>query len=346
MSENIDKRVREDEFYAQKFYFSYSGLNRLAYAPQLFYRHYVLNQRDDVMTDALLQGKVIHCKLLDDGSFDKQFILLPGTIPGDNAKAIVLKIYEEWKELRPAGVTLKDYRTSIIAILKEINLHQSLTDDKKAPMLTGDDKRMDKIANQQNDDYFTFLKQSDGRDVVDIETLDYCIQVVDVLKQNSEINALLGLSPGEENIQVFNELPMQMELAGKPFGLKGILDNVKVDFDKKTIQINDLKTTSKSISDFQESVEYWNLWMQAAIYDTMVRETFLRADGIDESEWTVEFTFIVVDKYIQMYPFKVTPESMVIWKAKLEQKIMEAEWHYMSRNYSLPFIFATSQVTL
>jgi len=346
MSENIDKRVREDEFYAQKYYFSYSALNRLSYAPQMFYRHYVLNQRDDKMTDALLQGKIIHCKLLDDGSFDNNFILLPGTMPGDNAKAIVQKIYEEWKELRPEGVTLKDYKTRIIEILKEINLHQALTDDKKAPMLTGDDKRLEKIATQQNDDYFEFLKRSEGRDVVDIETLDYCVSVVDVLKQNSEVDALLGLSAGEENVQVFNELPIQMELAGRPFGLKGILDNVKVDFDKKVIQVNDLKTTSKSISDFQESVDYWNLWMQAAIYDTMVRETFLRSNDIDETDWSVEFTFIVVDKYTQVYPFRVSPESMVIWKAKLEQKILEAEWHYTNRNYSLPYVFATSKVTL
>jgi hypothetical protein len=43
----------EDRFYDNKFYFSYSGLNKLLYSPSIFYKHYVLNQQED-RTDAHL----------------------------------------------------------------------------------------------------------------------------------------------------------------------------------------------------------------------------------------------------------------------------------------------------
>ena len=337
METNVDKKLIEDEFHASKFYFSYSSLNRLLYAPQLFYRHYVLNQREDVLTPALLQGKVIHCMLLDNGSFEKQFILLPGTIPSDNPKIVVDRIYQEWKETKPEGVTLADYQQSILSILSEINLHQSLKTDVQ---------RMEKLNTPQNNEYFDFLKRSEGRDVVDIETLDFCTKVVESLKQNSEICALLGLVE-EPGIQVFNEMPLECDVEDMPMiGIKGILDNIKIDHEKKTIWINDVKTISKSVSDFEESVEFWNLWLQAAIYDTMVRKTFLTVDGVNPAEWEVIFTFVVVDKYLQVYPFEVSKATMVKWKAQFAEKLKEGEWHFNNRCYTLPYRFLVERVIL
>ncbi len=43
------------KFYENKFYFSYSGLNKLLYSPAMFYSHYVLIEREDG-TDAPLVG--------------------------------------------------------------------------------------------------------------------------------------------------------------------------------------------------------------------------------------------------------------------------------------------------
>jgi orotate phosphoribosyltransferase len=54
------------------------------------------------------------------------------------------------------------------------------------------------------------------------------------------------------------------------------LDNVVVDHNSKTIFINDLKTTGKSIQDFPESVEYYKYWMQAVIYVMLASEKFLK----------------------------------------------------------------------
>lgn len=335
----VDKTLLENEFYGAKFYMSYSGLNKLVYAPQLFYRHYVLKQREDEITPALLQGKVIHCLLLDNGSFDKQFLLLPGNMPSNNPKKVIERVFAHWAETSVASSppNLGDYKDKILEVLKEINLHQSLKTD---------EQRLEKILTDANKEYFQFLLKQDGKDIVDIPTLEYCTEVAELLKQHPEVKDLLGLEVNTDSIQVFNELPIQMEPDNYSFGLKGIVDNVKIDFEKKLIKINDLKTTSKSLVEFKETIEFWNLWMQAAMYDIMVRHAFLQSNGIDQSEWTVEFTFIVVDKYKQVYPFRVTDETMVQWNEKLREKLKEAEWHYSSRRYDLPYELATSQVLL
>lgn len=340
----------EREFFAKDFQMSYSGLNKLVFSPALFYTHYVLRQRDEEMSPALLNGKVIHCLLLDDGSFDNQFILLPGTMPGDNTKKVIHKVFEKSQDGDVVSTDLKQYPDEIVAILAEMKLHQSLTDDKKADkdgvMRTGDQKRVDKIVTPESVEYFEFLFLKGERDVVDIPTMEYCAEIVELLRANEKVMYLLGVGAPEAHIQSMNELMIETSEEGLPFGLRGILDNVKIDHSQKTISINDLKTTSKSIADFPESVDFWNLWMQAAMYKKLVTQEFLLNNELDPSEWNIEFAFIVVDKYKQIYPFKVLPETLLKWEEQLEMKLLEAKWHFENERFDLPFLYATTEVKL
>jgi len=122
------------------------------------------------------------------------------------------------------------------------------------------------------------------------------------------------------------------------------LDNVKVDHDAKIIYLNDLKTTGKTISDFKETVDFFNYWAQIAIYYRLVAYKFYEL--LKDEKWKVETAFIVIDKYQQVYPFKVSTLTMQKWQAQLEEKLNEAEWHYKERNYKLPYEFANGLVTL
>jgi hypothetical protein len=143
-------------------------------------------------------------------------------------------------------------------------------------------------------------------------------------------------------VDIYNEQFLNAE-TDKPFGLKGVVDNIKINFDEKIIYINDLKTTGKTITDFKETIEFFNYWAQAAIYERLVRYKF--SDLITE-EWKVVFNFIVIDKYQQVYPFEVSSETMNNWQLKLESNLDEAAWHYTNREYTLPHQFATGKVIL
>jgi len=357
-----DERTRtaEHEFFAKRFGMSYSSLNKLVYAPALFYKDYVLKQRDDEVTTALLQGKVIHCLLLDDGSFDKQFILLPGTEPSDNVKKVIEAVYQHCVESTKDGAMcsgqLNSYSDIILKTMLDMKFHQSLTDDKKADkdgvMKTGDQKRVDKVVSDSTQEYFQFLFNRGDRDIVDIPTMDYCAQIVELLRENDAVKQILGLSGLEDHIQILNEVMMEADTFAAykenplPFGFKGILDSVKIDHQKKEIRITDLKTTSKAVTDFPEAVQFWNLWIQAVMYKNLVTQEFLLANEMDPKEWTIIFTFLVIDKYKQIYPFEVSPATMLQWEADFAVKIEEARWHFENQKFDLPFKFANSSILL
>jgi hypothetical protein len=328
----------EDEFYSKLLFLSYSGLNKLLWSPQLYYKHYVLQQKEEKLDSYLIDGKVIHNLLLDDGSFDKNFILLPSTLPTGNSRLVVDKVFEVHKNGGAADISiLAQYPQDILEILKNINLHQSLKTD---------EQRLAKIITEENSSYFEFLKLKGSKDLIDSETLQRCNEAVDVLKNNSKITELLGTYRSEmENTKIYNELELSLDksILLRAFGLKGIVDNIKVDYDNKIVYINDLKTTGKTISDFKETVEFYNYDLQAAIYHRLVKEKLKDIIGTD---WKIIFHFIVVDKYQQVYSFEVSPETMESWLVKLENKLDEAEWHYKNKKYNLPFAFETSQILL
>ena len=331
----------EKEFYSKPLYLSYSGLNKLLFSPKLYYKHYVLQQREEKLESYLIDGKVIHNLLLDDGSFDKSFILLPSTLPTGNSRLVIDKVFEKHKEhiLSSFGTigTLDDFGKDILDILKQINLHQALKTD---------GQRFAKIITEETISYFEFLKVKGTKDLIDSETLQRCNEAVDVLKNDSKAAELLGTFRSEmENSRIHNELELSLEssVVLRAFGLKGIVDNIKVDFENKIVYINDLKTTGKTISDFEETVQYYNYNLQAAIYHRLVKEKL--KDSIN-ADWKIVFHFVVVDKYNQVYCFEVSPTTMQNWQNDLDLKLDEAEWHYKNNKYNLPFKFETSQVTL
>jgi hypothetical protein len=331
----VDPKQLEAEFFAKTFEFSYSGLNRLLYSPKLFYTYYILGQREERLDAHLIEGKVIHCLLLNNGSFDEQFLISPGNLPGDNARMIIDRIYNQVKE---GPGLLENYSVEILEILKEINLHQKLKTN---------EQRLEKILTEQNVSYFEFLKTKGNKDLIDTETLERCTKGAEELRNNTKVRELLALDIlATDDFGIYNEIALNspQESTEFPFGFKGILDNLTVDLKNKIVRINDLKTTSKTLGDFKESVEYYHYWLQAAIY-IMLARWFLK-DVIKSKDWKFIFHFIVLDKYNQVYPFEVQYTTMMEWDAKFALAVHQAKWHFESREFSLPYEFATGTIKL
>jgi len=327
-----------ERFYKDKFYFSYSGLNKLLYSPGLFYNHYVLNQREDSKDAHLVGGSVLHCLLFDPERYDEKFINMPGKFPTDSQKKIIDNIFRIHCSIGNNSLFLEDYSTDILTDLLTTNLYQALKTDAQ---------RLEKILTEENKGYFEFLKNSLDKSIVDEPTLNGCKAQVEILKINKDVRALLQLDKTEEDnhIEVYNELHIKMDHDKLPFGLHGYLDNVVIDKDSKTIFVNDLKTTGKSIQDFPDAVEYYKYWMQGVMYLVLAAEKFLKDDP-DKNAWKIQVTFIVIDKYNLVYPFQVSDESMSEWKKDFKEILNIAQWHYENKNYSLPYDLAVGNFKL
>jgi len=323
-----------DRFYRQKFYFSYSGINKLLFSPVMFYNHYVLNQREDGTDAHLVGGRVLHCLLFEPDKYDEHFISLPGKIPTDNQKKIIDNIFKYHLTVGNNTLNLSDYSQDILTQLLTANLYQTLKTDQQ---------RLDKILTPENTEYFEFLKLSLDKAIVDQPTLDGCKVAVEVLKNNSNVRALLQLDRDEEDktIEAYNELFVKADVDNLPFGFHGVLDNVVVDHNTKTIFINDLKTLGKSIQDFPDSVEYYRYWIQAVIYVLLAKEKFSITD-----DWNVQVTFIVIDKYNQVYPYQVSSETLAKWSESFEDIVQKIKWHYENKRYDLPYELALGNVKL
>lgn len=330
---------KEERFYTKEFNFSYSSLNKLLYSPRKFHKEYILGEREELIEAYLIEGKVIHALLLEDGSFDDTFILSPSKIPnyGTGERIVIDTLFARLKPTFTEDViyNLDQFQNEILEILKDIPLHQKLKTDAQ---------RIEKIVTEGNISYFEFLQTKKDKTLIDSELLDKCTRLVEEVKKNEVICNLLALGRGNtDTFAVYNELPLTASLELYPFGIKGVIDNLVVDVEAKKVYINDIKTTSKSLMDFKESVDYYNYWLQAGMYNKLIAN-FL-SEVIDPS-WIIEIRFIVIDKYGGVYPFKVSEQTMTDWYIATEDVLNRAKWHYTERNFDLPMELAKGEINL
>jgi hypothetical protein len=336
-NEGQDPRILEDMFYAKQFAFSYSSLNKLLHSPGLFYRQYVLGDREELTEASVIEGRVIHALLLDQESFTDEFVIAQSKLPSDNVRDVIGRIYEIHKSEDEKRMQLSDFKDEILEILKEKNFYQSIKKD---------EDRLAKIITEDSQEYFTFLRMSSKKTPISTDTYSRCVEVVDSMK-NHPCMKIMGMDDNSDLNLVYNELMVEIdsEYAGFPFGLKGTIDNMFIDNDNKTIRINDVKTTSKTIAEFPETVKYYNYWMQAAIYMRLGRSLAQNLKD-DYKDYAIVFSFVVIDRYNQVYVFEVSEETMTNWEIDLQEKLHEAKHHYESRDYSLPYKFLKSKVML
>lgn len=331
-------KLMEEDFYKAPFKFSYSSLNKLMWSPGAFYQIYILGNKEERMDAHLVQGKIIHCLLLEEAKFDNYFIISPSTLPTGNTKTVIDAVYRHYIEVSRNGderTELAEFTNAILDVLKDVNLHQSLKTD---------EQRIDKIITPDAISYWSFLKNKGNKILISQEDYTFCKNAVDLIKTDKYICSLIGCDVTEfDNKEVYNEVLLECKVNDKSFGLKGILDNIVLDHDKKMIYINDVKTSSKDLKDFPESVEYYNYWMQAAIYVTLVTVKYIH---LLHQGYQVRFNFVVIDRMFQVYAFPVKENTLESWFDRLSRCLDKAEWHYTNKRFDLPYEFATGSITL
>jgi hypothetical protein len=336
MQESI--KTMENDFYKKPFEFSYSSLNKLLWNPQAFYQIYVLGNREEKTESYLVNGKIIHCLLLEPEKFNDQFIVSPAKLPTDSTRSVVDRVYAHAVELQANGdarTEFTDFSDAVLDVLKDINLHQSLKTDQQ---------RIDKMYTAEAMNYWEFLKAKGNKTLIDQETYDFCKTGVDLIKMNPEICDLIGCNITDfSNKEVFNELFVNAQMNNKPFGVKGIIDNLVIDHDKKIIYINDIKTTSKDLKDFPSSIEFYNYSLQAAMYCSLIGIKFI---NLIDRGYELKFHFVVIDRSYQVYAFPVSENTLNNWLSALMTGLEKAEWHYINKNYDLPYDFALRKVIL
>mgnify|MGYP003118812400 CR=1 FL=1 len=324
----------QDIYNNMGFKFSYSSLNRLNFSPKLFYKDYILKNKEIRTDKHLIEGKLLHLLLLQPEKFNEHFSKLPGKVPSD----AVRRVLNEVKDNLPGheDPKLDTLQPEIIAALKHQDLYQSMKSDAK---------KFEKINVTANQEYFKFLLTQEGKDIIDQTMYDKCEHNVLVIKENKEIMNLLDpvITDFElDDTETHNEQYLECELKDLKFGLKGYVDRYIVDHKNKAITIIDLKTSGKSLAQFPETVEFYNYWLQAAVYTLLVMK------NVEEKakDYKINFNFIVIDTYSQVYNFEVRDETLQNWGDDMWAKLKAAEYHLKEMKFDLPYDFLINKVML
>jgi hypothetical protein len=330
--------ILEKDFYSKKFYYSYSSLNKLIWNPQIFYQMYVLGLKEEKLEQHLVQGKLIHLLLLEPEMFAEEFMMTPGTIPSGNLRTVIDRVFRHYAELSRNGddrTELAQFDGAILDVMADMNYFQNLKTDQQ---------RLDKIITAEAVSYWEFLKTKGNKTLVDPDTLKFCQDAVEIIKTNQQVCSLIGCNVTDfDNKEVINEKNILIDLPNQAYGLKGIIDNLVIDHDNRTIFVNDIKTTSKDLKDFPESIEYYSYWLQAVVYMIMVSQVYAQ---LLNNGYQVKFHFVVIDRTFQSYAFPVSEKTLNSWLDRFTECIKKAEWHYQNRSYDLPYEFAQGLVVL
>ena len=337
----------------KKFYFSFSSITKLMREPKKFYDEYILKNYDDSSKKFLDVGSLAHQLTLDPETFAENIVVMTCKIPSDSPRAVidtVFKLYGAVKleEEPDRPLILDNFKKYILLELERQDLYQNLKDtqkkgEPKGTMHTGDEKRLEKILIDSNRIYFTTLGTGYKKIIVDFQMIEKAQKKRDAIMADERACELLSEQDG---IETRFEMKLEAELAGYNFGLRGILDCVKVNNKTKTIIINDLKTTSKTLKkwedDFIESPYMY--WLQPIVYKELVLS--LLPTEKDRLGWTLQVNFIVVDCDDNVHCFPVSPESLAKWEGGAKNVYDKAKWHLDNNKYQKSYEYYNNLVSL
>lgn len=322
----------ENSFKKEEYYFSYSGLNKLIFSPVLFYNHYILGEKEDKLDSYMVEGRLLHCLLLEPENFDKQFVVAMDKLPSDNAKIIMDRLCRDYPDVE----NVNELEDQILNMMVEMNYFQSLKTD---------EQRLTKLLTDDTKKYHEFVFNSKGKTVIDSATKNKIEAAAEKLRTDPEIVNTLRLNHSEfdTDVEVHNEIFLEYKLEDYCFaGVKGFIDNLVIDHKNKKVIVNDFKTTGKTLLDFKDTIEYYNYWLQMGIYTLLVEEMLKEKD----LNYEINHNFVVVDKYSQHYVFPVSVNTFKEWYKKTKVMLKIGDYHLKNDAYSLPYQLLVEKVYL
>jgi ATP-dependent helicase/DNAse subunit B len=321
-----------------KMYLSYSSLVKLTQNPKQFHKEYILGERETLENRYLKQGGLFHLFVLEPENFDEKFIVLPEKLPSDSVQQVIRNVFDKFKVTADEIFTIDliDLEGPILQELKEINLYQSYKTDKQ---------RMDKVASPEGILYFNTMRDAEahGKVIVDMKLVNDAKEKAHFMLANDDVGGLLH--DETMHIDVRKEMELKMDLKEYSFGLKGIIDLLRIDAKEETIHIVDFKTTSKSLDDWRaDFVESpYMYWLQMMIYKELV---YSLVPEDSKRAWKLKVWFPVIDKDNQVYVFPVSTETLHESQMKAVGVYDIAEWHISKKIYDLPYSYEKGIVEL
>jgi len=255
---------------------SFSGLNKLAYSPLLYKKHILEPVSED--TTYFRKGSLLDCMLTEPDKELERFAVANVEVPGGMME-VFCKVFASYPGDEDEAFEVA-YDTAGFKLKKD-TVKKRLQD----PLYEA---------------FITFLKTNKDKQVVSIAEHAEARQMADMLKYGTYTEKYFKES--SEVVEVHNQLKIDWEYEVidkrdgntiRRYNCKSILDKVIIDHLDKTIQPIDIKSTGKSVYDFESSFKRFGYFRQAAFYMTAIRYWAI-LNGYGEYQ-LLNFIFIVAE---------------------------------------------------
>ena len=250
------------------------------------YLHKMLSgQGEEEKSVALTKGTMIHEYLLQPEEFQKDYVVWNKSRPASAQEELFCQALADSIEIEPNKALLSAYKAAYVTSGKSEEKVLSEA-SKKASALK---------------DYIDFKKSGDKREMI---TNYQAIQLQTIKSNISKHKAACKLLKPADNEKVFHEFHINWTYSGSSndnndiitCSCKSLLDSVTFDFDKKQIQLMDLKTTSH-LHNFADAVNTYDYTRQLYYY-TLALTWYIKNELKENpDDWKFSWYIIAIDSF-------------------------------------------------
>lgn len=300
--------ISDKEYFGKNYsnYISNSRLNLLKEeyngSPSKFFEGLALNTQ---YSDSLLFGSAIHELVLQPESF----VIAP-EINRPTAKAGMMA-----DELYRSDGKVPTY-DAIKKASEKLDYYKSSMNSDKADTLKSKCKEYWRLRADFENNY------KDSKEIIylsdrDREKLNFCLESLE--KDNEIIGQLHAENKTETGFERTFLLDVKVEAPeNKPFilKLKGKLDNFIIDKENNCIIVNDLKTTGRPVSEFENAINRFSYYREMAMYSYLL--CLYAKEKYDMQAPIIKSNFLVVET-IPKYSTQVFPMTKKLFKEGLKE---------------------------
>ena len=258
---------------------SYSTLSR--FSKEGF--HKIDTLFDQISTSSLQFGSLVDTLTLSPEEFDDKFLVVNITLDEDTA-TIIKSIYDNFKDQFQHFLQIPIVQVSQIAKQNGFWPADKWSDNARYNGLL---KKGD--VNQ----YYGFLRESDGKTVITSEQYQDALKCVQALKTSEATRFYFADNVPNHPVQRYYQLKFKHNF--RSIDYKCMADLILVDYTNKKIYPVDLKTSSSNEDEFYKSFIKWNYFIQSKLYYRIIRECLLKDEFFKDFELE-DYTFIVINK--------------------------------------------------
>ena len=301
---------------------SHSSLSALRVSPRYFQKYKARELHKD--SKAFDLGSAIHCYVLEHKEFNNRYVVSHSN-PVGGMMGVFIESYVEAEavminEHMPKQLKLDGYQT----------LHELCYD--KSGFKTALETVLKKFNSDENQAYYKFLKENSGKTVLSQDDMEIVKNCYDKLIEHQMTHPLLFPDEDKDGKPEF-----EISWIYKDVNVKSIIDNLILDVENKKIDIVDLKTTSKSVYNFERSYSTYGYYRQMAIYKLAVN-SYLKTLGIDVQDYDINSYIVVVQTtgLHECVVYKPTLPDMSIGMDEFDSLVERYKWHVDKNLWDFP----------